>query len=175
VFAGRLLSQAMVEAGKYVSLRYAYGAEVMGTPVHSELVLSDEPILCPFFREAQVTVVLHPRAFPEALLGVGVQGLLVVDSAVALKGVPAGTRVEVRPFVAATTKGRPGDPGRLAPISALGFLAKTRLFPSRTPLARSELRSCFPRKPRSPRDRLQLLNSYEPVQTGLPFILPWIR
>jgi Pyruvate/2-oxoacid:ferredoxin oxidoreductase gamma subunit len=32
VFAGRLLSQAMVEAGKYVSLRYAYGAEVMGTP-----------------------------------------------------------------------------------------------------------------------------------------------
>jgi Pyruvate/2-oxoacid:ferredoxin oxidoreductase gamma subunit len=129
VFAGRLLAQAMVEAGKYVSLRYAYGAEVMGTPVHSELVLSDGPILCPFFREAQVTVVLHPRAFPEALLGVGVQGLLVVDSAIALKGVPAGTRVEVRPFVAATTKGRPGDPGRLAPVSALGFLAKLGFFP----------------------------------------------
>jgi 2-oxoglutarate ferredoxin oxidoreductase subunit gamma len=136
VFAGRLLSQAMVEAGKYVSLRYAYGAEVMGTPVHSELVLSDEPILCPFFREAQVTVVLHPRAFPEALLGVGVQGLLVVDSAVALKGVPAGTRVEVRPFVAATTKGRPGDPGRLAPVSALGFLAKLGFF-SLEPLLRA--------------------------------------
>ena len=129
VFAGRLLSQAMVEAGKYVSLRYAYGAEVMGTPVHSELVLSDEPILCPFFREAQVTVVLHPRAFPEALLGIDEQGLLVVDSAIALKGIPAGTKVEVRPFVAATTKGRPGDPGRLAPVAALGFLAKLGFFP----------------------------------------------
>ena len=129
VFAGRLLSQAMVEAGKYVSLRYAYGAEVMGTPVHSELVLSDEPILCPFFREAQVTVVLHPRAFSEALLGIDLQGLLVVDSAIALKGIPAGTKVEVRPFVAATTKGRPGDPGRLAPVAALGFLAKLGFFP----------------------------------------------
>lgn len=129
VFAGRLLSHAMVEAEKYVSLRYSYGAEVMGTPVHSELVLSDEPILCPFFREAQVTVVLHPRAFPEALLGIDTQGLLVVDSAVTLERVPPGTKVEVRPFVAVTTKGRPGDPGRLAPVAALGFLAKRGFFP----------------------------------------------
>jgi len=129
VFAGRLLSQAMVEAGKYVSLRYAYGAEVMGTPVHSELVISDEPILCPFFREAHVAVVLHPRAFPEALLGIDAQGLLVLDSAIHREGIPAGTKVEVRPFVAATTKGRPGDPGRLAPVAALGFLAKLGFFP----------------------------------------------
>ena len=59
-----------------------------------------------------------------------------MDSAVALKGVPAGTRVEVRPFVAATTKGRPGDPGRLAPVSALGVLAKLGFF-SLEPLLRA--------------------------------------
>ena len=129
VFAGRLLSQAMVEAGKYVSLRYAYGAEVMGTPVHSELVFSDAPILCPFFRKAQVAVVLHPRALPEALEGIDTEGLLVLDSAIPLEGIPARAKVEVRPFVAVTAKGRPGDPGRLAPVAALGFLAKLGFFP----------------------------------------------
>lgn len=129
IFSGRLLSQAMVEAGKHVTLRYAYGAEVMGTPVHSEIVISDEPILSPYFREAQVSVILHPQALAEAILGVSAGGILILDRAISLARVPDGVRVEVRPFVAATAKGRPGDPGRLAPVAALGFLAKLGLFP----------------------------------------------
>lgn len=129
VFAGRLLAQALAEEGKEVALRYAYGAEVMGTPVHSELVVSEEPILSPYFREAQVAVILHPRAFPEAMGGVEIGGLVVLDAALAKNSVPPGFRVEVRPFVHRTSGGRPGDPGRLAPVAALGFLAKLGLFP----------------------------------------------
>ncbi len=129
VFAGRLLAQAMAEEGKEVALRYAYGAEVMGTPVHSELVIAEEAILSPYFREAQVAVILHPKAFPEAIPLVAKDGLLVLDSTVAGGRVPEGLRVEVRPFVARTSSGRPGDPGRLAPVAALGFLAKLSLFP----------------------------------------------
>ncbi|MFN3346496.1 MAG: 2-oxoacid:acceptor oxidoreductase family protein, partial [Candidatus Bipolaricaulaceae bacterium] len=122
VFAGRLLAQAMAEAGKEVALRYAYGAEVMGTPVHSELVIADEPIVSPYFREAQVAVILHPKAFSEAISLVARDGLVVLDSTLAGEPVPTGPRVEVRPFVARTSRGRPGDPGRLAPVAALGFL-----------------------------------------------------
>lgn len=130
VFAGRLLAQALLEAGKHVALRYAYGAEVMGTPVHSELVLSDELIPCPYFREADIAMVLHPRAFSEAISGLSPAGLLVADSGVKVHGVPAGVRVEVQPFVALSSRGRPGDPGRLAPVAALGFLAKLGIFPA---------------------------------------------
>ncbi len=130
IFAGRLLAQALLEAGNHVTLRYSYGAEVMGTPVHSELVVSSEPILCPYFREADVAVVLHPQAFPEAIFGLSPAGLLVLDSAVNAQGkVPPKARVEVRPFVALSSRGRSGDPGRLAPLAALGFLAKLGLFP----------------------------------------------
>ncbi|MGB9757109.1 MAG: 2-oxoacid:acceptor oxidoreductase family protein [Candidatus Bipolaricaulaceae bacterium] len=127
VFAGRLLAQALFEEGKEIALRYAYGAEVMGTPVHSELVISDEPIICPYFHKADVAVVLHPRALDQALSALSPGGLLVGDSTVAVPRMLS--RVEVRPFVARTSKGRPGDPGRLAPVAALGFLAKLGFFP----------------------------------------------
>lgn len=129
VFAGRLLAQAMLEAGKEVTLRYTYGAEVMGTPVHSELVIADEPILFPYFRKAQVAVILHPRALPEATVGVERGGLVVLDSACALPHQDLPVRVEVRPFVARAAQGRPGDPGRLAPLMALGFLARWGIWP----------------------------------------------
>jgi 2-oxoglutarate ferredoxin oxidoreductase subunit gamma len=135
VFAGRLLSQALLEEGKHVALRYAYGAEVMGTPVHSEILFSSEPILCPYFRKADVAVILHPRALAEALPGLSEKGLLVVDEAIELVEVPPGVRVEVRPFVTASARGRPGDPGRLAPLAALGFLARLGFF-SLPPLLR---------------------------------------
>lgn len=127
VFAGRLLAQALAEEGKEIALRYAYGAEVMGTPVHSELFISDEPIICPYFHEADVAVVLHPKALDQALCGLSSEGLLVIDSAI---NVPKKLgRLEARPFVARTARGRPGDPGRLAPVAALGFLAKLGFFP----------------------------------------------
>ncbi len=129
VFAGRLLAQAMAEEGKEVALRYAYGAEVMGTPVHAELVIADEPMLSPYFREAQVAVILHPRAFPEAIPFVAENGLVVLDSSCGGRKAHGGWKVEVRPFVARVAGGRPGDPGRLAPVAALGFLAKLGLFP----------------------------------------------
>ncbi|MCS7240042.1 MAG: hypothetical protein NZ651_02195, partial [Candidatus Bipolaricaulota bacterium] len=89
----------------------------------------EEPILSPYFREAQVAVILHPRAFPEAIVLVEKGGLVVLDSALRGELVPTGLRLEVRPFVEKTSGGRPGDPGRLAPVAALGFLAKLGLFP----------------------------------------------
>jgi len=130
VFAGRLLAHALLDTGKHVALRYSYGAEVMGTPVHSEIVISSEPILCPYFRDADVAVVLHPRAFPEAFSQLSPTGFLILDSAInPARELPPTLRWEARPFVAASSKGRPGDPGRLAPVAALGFLAKLGFFP----------------------------------------------
>ncbi len=136
IFAGRLLAQSLVEDGKEVTLRYAYGAEVMGTPVHAELVISEDPILCPYFPKADVGLVLHPRALGEALPGLAPGGLLVLDSTVPKPEMAGAIRIEVRPFVGRTSKGQPGDPGRLAAVAGLGFLAKLGLFPLE-PLLRS--------------------------------------
>lgn len=136
IFAGRLLAQSLVEIGKEVTLRCSYGAEVMGTPVHAELVIADEPILCPYFWKAHVGVVLHPLSLGEAVSRLSPHGLLVLDSAVPKPKGLEGVRVEVRPFVAKTSRGRPGDPGRLAPVASLGFLAKLGFFPLE-PLLRS--------------------------------------
>lgn len=136
VFAGRLLAQAMLEAGKDVTLRYTYGAEVMGTPVHSELVIADEPILSPYFREAQVAVILHPRALPEAITRVERGGLVVVDAACSLPAQEAAFRLEMRPLLEQVARRQPGDPGRLAAVAALGFLAKLGVFPF-APLVRA--------------------------------------
>ncbi|MGQ9699493.1 MAG: 2-oxoacid:acceptor oxidoreductase family protein [Candidatus Bipolaricaulaceae bacterium] len=136
VFAGRLLAQAMLEAGKEVTLRYTYGAEVMGTPVHSDLVIADEPILSPYFREAQVAVILHPRALPEAMAGVERGGLVVLDSSCPPPAQRATFRLEMRPFLEQVARRQPGDPGRLAAVAALGFLAKLGVLP-REPLTRT--------------------------------------
>jgi len=124
VFAGRLLARAWFGQGKHVALRYAFGAEVMGTAVHSEVVVSPRPILFPYLEKADVAVVLHASAAAEVVARLVPNALLVADEAVGAVQGPDGVRVEVRPFIAATTKGRPGDPGRASPIAALGFLAK---------------------------------------------------
>jgi len=124
VFAGRLLARALFAQGKEVALRYAYGAEVMGTPVHSEVVYADHPVACPFVEKAQVVAVLHPAALEEALEKLAVPGRLILDAHVAAPSLPAEVAVETRPFLARTSSGRAGDPGRFAPVAVLGLLAR---------------------------------------------------
>jgi len=124
VFAGRFLARAWFSAGKHVALRYAYGAEVMGTAVHSEVLVSSGPIPCPYLEEADVAVLLHPSAAGEVLARLAPGALLVADEAVGDLPVPEGVRALYKPFIAATTKGRPGDPGRMSPVAALGFLTR---------------------------------------------------
>lgn len=123
VFAGRLLARAWFAQGKHVALRHAYGAEVMGTAVHSEVLASSDPLRCPYLEMADVALVLHGAAVGEVLPRLGPRALLVVDAEVELDGPPEDARVEVRPFITLAEKGQSGDPGRASPLVALGFLA----------------------------------------------------
>jgi 2-oxoglutarate ferredoxin oxidoreductase subunit gamma len=124
VFAGRLLARAWFAQGQHVALRHAYGAEVMGTAVHSEVVVSPDPIPCPYLEFADVAVVLHRAALGEVLPRLAPGALLVADEEVKPAGAPDGVRVEVRPFIAVAEKGQAGDAGRASPLVALGFLAR---------------------------------------------------
>ncbi len=124
VFAGRLLARAWFSQGKHVALRHAYGAEVMGTAVHSELVVSESPILCPYLETADVAVVLHRAAVDEVLPRLAGGALLVLDAEVGPVSVPDGVQVEVRPFLSWVEEAQPGDAGRASPLLALGFLSR---------------------------------------------------
>ncbi len=124
VFAGRLLARAWFALEKHVALRYSYGAEVMGTAVHSEVLLSPRPILFPYLERADVAVVLHGSAWAEVLSRVKPAAFFVADEGLKRLPLPTGVRAVYKPFVAATTKGRPGDPGRASPVVALGYLAR---------------------------------------------------
>ncbi len=123
VFAGRVLARAWFAQGRHVALRYTYGAEVMGTAVHSEVLASSRPLLCPYLERADAAVVLHRAALPEVLPRLSPGALLVLDEGVGQGRVPSGVKVEVRPFVSLAARGRAGDPGRASPLVALGFLA----------------------------------------------------
>lgn len=123
VFAGRALARAWFAQGWRVALRYTYGAEVMGTAVHSEVVASSQPLLCPYLELADAAVVLHRAALGEVLPRLARGALLVVDEGIRYGQVPSGVKVEVRPFVLLSSQGRAGDPGRASPMVALGFLA----------------------------------------------------
>jgi len=124
VFAGRLLARAWFSQGKHVALRHAYGAEVMGTAVHSEIVVSEAPISCPYLEAANVAVVLHSVAMEEVRSRLVPGALLVADEEVKPIAAPDGVRVEVRPFIVAAEKGQADDAGRAGPLVALGFLAR---------------------------------------------------
>jgi 2-oxoglutarate ferredoxin oxidoreductase subunit gamma len=124
VFAGRILARAWFAQGKHVALRYTFGAEVMGTAVHSEVVVSARPILCPYLETADVALVLHRAALGEVLPRLAAGALVVADEEVKLERAPDGVRVEVQPFISVSAKGRSGDPGRASPLVALGFLAR---------------------------------------------------
>lgn len=124
VFAGRLLARAWFAQGTHVALRHAYGAEVMGTAVHSEVLVSEAPIRSPYLERADVAVILHQAAVGEVLPRLAPGALLVVDQEVDLAGPPEGVRMEVQPFISLAEKGQAGDPGRAAPLVALGFLAR---------------------------------------------------
>jgi len=124
VFAGRLLARAWFSQGKHVALRHAYGAEVMGTAVHSEILVSSNPIPCPYLEVADVALVLHSAAVGEVLPRLAPGALLVTDEGVNLGGASDGLRVEVRPFTAAAERGLMGDPGRASPLVGLGCLGR---------------------------------------------------
>lgn len=124
VFAGRLLARAWFSQGKHVALRHAYGAEVMGTAVHSEVLVSSGPLRCPYLEVADVALVLHGAAVGEVLPRLAPGAVLVTDDGVNLGGASDGLRVVVRPFIALAEKGRAGDAGRASPLVALGFLAR---------------------------------------------------
>lgn len=123
VFAGRLLARAWFGQGKHVALRHAYGAEVMGTAVHSEVVVAEGPIRCPYLETADVAVVLHRAAVGEVLPRLAPGALLVLDGEIELRAPPDDLRAEVRPLIRTAEASASGDPGRAAPLLALGFLA----------------------------------------------------
>jgi len=128
VYAGRMLSLALFEEGKYVSLRYTYGAEVTGTPVYSEVKVDLKPIVSPYVEDAEIAVVMHGRALNEALKRLSCDGLLIVDEIVELPEDLVAKHIYRKPFIKATRSGRAGELGRYGTIAALGFLSRLGLI-----------------------------------------------
>lgn len=123
VFAGRLLAHAAFREGRYVTLRYTYGSEVTGTPVHSDLKISNKQIKSPFIEKIDYLVVVHQKPLSRHLPRLSDKSILIVDNKV---DVPRLYNVKVikKPFVEITRKGGAGELGSHAIIAALGYLAR---------------------------------------------------
>lgn len=82
----RVLGLAVTSKGGYAAFHASYGAEVRGTPVVGDVVVSSTSVMNPYFKVPDVTLLIHPSAL--RALGEPPRLLLVADEAAQLQPTP---------------------------------------------------------------------------------------
>jgi 2-oxoglutarate ferredoxin oxidoreductase subunit gamma len=122
---GKLLAQAAMREGKFVTYLPAYGAEVRGGTANCMVIVSDEQIGSPYVAQADSVVVMNDPSrekFTPTLAG---KGLLVVNSSLAKPDSVGAIMVVSHPF---TDIGISLGNARCANMVALGcFVARSKL------------------------------------------------
>ncbi|MDI6757589.1 MAG: 2-oxoacid:acceptor oxidoreductase family protein, partial [Endomicrobiia bacterium] len=89
LFAGVLLAQGAMEAGKHTTFFPSYGAEIRGGAAMSSVIISDEPIGSPVVEKPDGLLVLNEVSFvkyaPRALGG----SIVIVNTSVIKSDIPA--------------------------------------------------------------------------------------
>ncbi len=127
VYAGRLIARAVFMEGRYVSLRYTYGAEVTGTPVYSEVRVDSKPIVSPYIEKADVALVMHAKSLKGVVPKLSPHSLLVIDESISPPTSLKVSHIYRKPFIARASRGAAGELGRLGTLAAVGFLARLGL------------------------------------------------
>ena len=131
LFMGKLLAEAVMAQGSYVTFLPAYGAEVRGGTANCMVVVSDKSIGSPFVDRADILVVMNEPSFERFSGRLLPQGLLIVNSSLVKKKafqhkgiIAAGAFTDI-----ALELGSP----KVANMAALGCLiARTKLIDMKT-------------------------------------------
>lgn len=90
LFAGVLLAQGALEAGKHTTFFPSYGAEIRGGAAMSSVIISDEPIGSPVVESPDALLVLNEVSFlkyaPRDFGG----SIVIVNTSVIKSDIPAG-------------------------------------------------------------------------------------
>ncbi len=118
---GKILAQAAMERGMFVSWLPAYGAEVRGGTAHCSVVISNEEIGSPYIEQADTLIAMNQPSLDKFIVRLKRKGCLIVNSSLASSA--KNTKAYLCPFTQAAL-----DLGniKVANMVALGFFIKIR-------------------------------------------------
>ncbi|MDD4894415.1 MAG: 2-oxoacid:acceptor oxidoreductase family protein [Candidatus Omnitrophica bacterium] len=97
---GKVLAEAAMKEGKYVTWLPSYGAEVRGGSAHCMVIISDEEIGSPYIDKADTLIIMNEPSLRKLGKRIKNKGLLIINSSLAGDAPCAGknTRIVKHPF-----------------------------------------------------------------------------
>jgi 2-oxoglutarate ferredoxin oxidoreductase subunit gamma len=83
---GKVLAEAAMDGGKFVTWLPAYGAEVRGGTAHCMLVISDNEIGSPYVDKADILIIMNNLSYEKFRLRVNKNGRVIVNSSLVSLG-----------------------------------------------------------------------------------------
>lgn len=126
LFAGQVVAEAALAAGKHVTWLPSYGPEMRGGSASCTVIVSDAPIGSPVTDEADVVLALTPPSLARFERALRPGGILVVNASL-IEAQPTRTDVEVVDAPCSDIAASAGDE-RVVSVVALGAaLARLQL------------------------------------------------
>lgn len=120
MLGGKILAQAAMLEGKFVTWLPAYGAEVRGGTAHCMVVISDEEIGSPYINKTDTLIIMNQPSLARFKNRLENNGLLIINSSM----VEAGAEIKASKYPFTDIAVELGNV-RVANMVALGFyLAK---------------------------------------------------
>ena len=80
MLCGKVLAQAAMSEGKFVTWLPAYGAEVRGGTAHCMVIISDEEIGSPYINKADTLIIMNQPSLTRFKNRLENKGLLIINS-----------------------------------------------------------------------------------------------
>ena len=122
LFAGKVLAQAALEEDRFTTFFPSFGAEVRGGTAHCLVVISDEEIASPIFKNPDSAIILNEPSLKKFLPRMRKNGLVIINSSLVKKTtLPKGIK-DI--WVPVTEIARKMGENRVANLVALGVFLR---------------------------------------------------
>lgn len=95
---GKVLAEAAMQEGKFVTWLPSYGAEVRGGTAHCMVVVSDSSIGSPYIQEADTLIIMNAPSLEKFKKRIKKKGLFILNSSLAAGFADKNFAVCPRPF-----------------------------------------------------------------------------
>ncbi|MBM3249976.1 MAG: 2-oxoacid:ferredoxin oxidoreductase subunit gamma [Candidatus Omnitrophica bacterium] len=95
---GKVLAEAAMREGRFVTWFPAYGAEVRGGTAHCMVIISDQEIGSPYIGQADTLIALNGPSLEKFKSRLEAKGLLILNSSLARAGLDKGLKAVEHPF-----------------------------------------------------------------------------